>query len=77
MVGNGGLGGGLNFPDCGAGIRRGFACATTDTGHSSSLFDGSWAYNNTETVIDWGYRAMHLSVVLSKQIVQQYYAPKQ
>ena len=77
MVGNGGLGGGLNYPDCGAGMRRGFACATTNTGHNSSLSDGSWAYNNPETVSDWGYRAMHESVVLSKRIVHAYYPPQE
>jgi feruloyl esterase len=77
MVGNGGLGGGLNYPACGAGIRRGFACATTNTGHNSSVSDGTWVYNNPKTVIDWGYRAMHETVVLSKQIVEVYYAPQQ
>ena len=75
MVGNGGFAGALNYRDCGAGIRRGFACATTNTGHNSTMFDGSWAYRNSETVIDWGYRAMHQTVILAKQIVQLYYTP--
>lgn len=39
---------------------------STDTGHISAVTDGSWALNAPETLIDWGHRAMHGSVVLSK-----------
>lgn len=39
---------------------------STDTGHISEGLNGSWAINAPESVIDWGYRAMHGSVVLSK-----------
>ena len=46
---------------------------STDTGHSSTIVDGTWAYNETEKLNDWGYRAMHESIVLSKQIVTAFY----
>jgi len=46
---------------------------STDTGHSSTIPDGTWAYNEPEKLNDWGYRAMHESVVLSKQIVVAFY----
>lgn len=46
---------------------------STDTGHSSTIPDGTWAYNEPEKLNDWGYRAMHESVVLSKQIVAAFY----
>lgn len=45
---------------------------STDTGHNSFSQDGSWALNK-EKLTDWGYRAMHGSVVLAKEIVQAYY----
>ncbi|KAJ1329635.1 feruloyl esterase [Microdochium nivale] len=74
-TGNGGLGGGINWPDMGRFSKYGFASVSTDTGHLSNPVDGTWALNKPETIIDWGYRAMHGSVVLAKQIVNGYYAP--
>ncbi|RAL07144.1 tannase and feruloyl esterase [Aspergillus homomorphus CBS 101889] len=72
-VGNGGFAGGINWADMGVGARYGFASMSTDTGHNSVLSDGSWAYNEPERLIDWGYRAMHGSVVLAKEVTAQYY----
>ncbi|MCJ1392106.1 hypothetical protein MMC18_004973 [Xylographa bjoerkii] len=72
-VGNGGFAGGVNYLDMGAGLQYGFAVISTDTGHNSSSFDISWALNLPEKKIDWGYRAMHGSIVLAKQLVTAYY----
>ncbi|KAI0391449.1 feruloyl esterase B precursor [Xylariaceae sp. FL0594] len=72
-TGNGGLGGGINWPDMGIFSQYGFATMSTDTGHISSPPDGTWALNAPETIIDWGHRAMHGSVVLSKKIISAYY----
>ena len=48
---------------------------STDTGHNSSTFSpGDWALNNPEAIIDWGWRALHGSVELSKDIIEAYYA---
>jgi feruloyl esterase len=52
----------------------GFATVSTDTGHISGPDDVSWALNQPEKLINWGYRAMHGSVEAAKQIVQGYYA---
>ena len=71
--GNGGFGGGINWPGLGTYSRYGFASMSTDTGHSSISFDASWALNNPESQIDWGYRAMHGSIVLSKLLTDTYY----
>lgn len=62
----------------GAGLGYGFAVMSTDTGHSSVTTDLSWALNQPEKKIDWGYRAMHGSAVLAKEIIKAYYgsAPK-
>ncbi|KAL9112888.1 MAG: hypothetical protein Q9227_002965 [Pyrenula ochraceoflavens] len=71
--GNGGFGGGINWPDMGTFSNYGFAAMATDTGHISATGNASWALNHPESIIDWGYRAMHGSVVLGKQIVNAYY----
>lgn len=72
-VGNYGLGGGINWLAMGSGTGYGFAAMSTDTGHNSSLLDGTWALGHPQQMIDWGYRSMHMSVVQSKQIIKAYY----
>ncbi len=57
-----------------AGVGYGFATMSTDTGHNSTSGDITWAYQESEKQLDFGYRAMHGSVVLAKQIVKAYYA---
>jgi feruloyl esterase len=71
--GNGGFGGGINWNDMESNVLNGFAAVSTDTGHLSQVFDASWALNKPESIIDWGYRAMHESVVMGKQITEAYY----
>ncbi|KAI0184582.1 feruloyl esterase-like protein B [Xylaria flabelliformis] len=73
-TGNGGFGGGINYPDMGEYTHYGFATVSTDTGHLSDIEDSSWALNNPESIIDWSYRALHGSVNLAKQIVSAYYS---
>ena len=74
--GNGGFGGGINWNDMGTSALSGFVGLSTDTGHLSASGDASWALNNPETQTDWGYRAMHGSVVLGKAITEGYYGKK-
>ncbi|KAK4054366.1 hypothetical protein OIO90_003599 [Microbotryomycetes sp. JL221] len=74
MVGNGGMAGGVNFPDMWGPIARyGMAVASTDTGHTGGSGDGTWLINGPETQIDFGWRAVHLTAVYSKQIVKDFY----
>ncbi|KAF2851908.1 feruloyl esteras-like protein B precursor [Plenodomus tracheiphilus IPT5] len=73
-VGNGGFAGGINWADMSPGVRYGFATMSTDTGHNSSVIDGSWAYQNPSAQENWGHLAMHGSVVTSKTIISAYYA---
>jgi feruloyl esterase len=42
-------------------------------GHNSTPLDGSWAYNAPEKVTNWGYRALHGSIVLGKELTRSYY----
>ncbi|CCD51779.1 hypothetical protein ACHAO1_007262 [Botrytis cinerea] len=72
--GNSGFAGGVNYLEMGAGASYGFAAMSTDTGHDSSVFgNASWAVD-PEAVTDWAWRAMHLSVVAAKEVVEAYYS---
>ncbi|KAF2088005.1 putative ferulic acid Esterase/Feruloyl esterase [Saccharata proteae CBS 121410] len=73
-VGNGRYAGGINWLDMGNGVNYGFAVVSTDTGHNSSSSGTSWAAGNNERLIDWGYRAMHGSIVLAKGVAKEYYS---
>lgn len=72
-VGNGGFAGGINWLEMGAGARYGFASLSTDTGHNSTGTELEWALGRPESRIDWGWRAVHGSVELGKQLVEAYY----
>lgn len=73
QVGNGGFAGGINWEDMGAGIRYGFAVASTDTGHNSTSSDLTWAMDEPEKKLDFGFRAIHGSVVLGKALTEAFY----
>lgn len=75
-VGNGGFAGGINWLDMGQGPHFGMATMSTDTGHNSSVVNATWALNNKERLEDWGWRAMHGSVELSKVLINAYYPAK-
>ncbi len=49
------------------------ASLSTDTGHSATSGDTTWARNQPEKKTDWGWRAIHGSTVLGKQLVRAYY----
>jgi feruloyl esterase len=72
-VGNGGFAGGINWLDMAAGVGYGFASMSTDTGHNSTAGDITWALDQPEKQTDFGWRAMHESVVLAKKVVAAYY----
>lgn len=72
-VGNSGFAGGVNYPDVIWGLRKGFATVSTNTGHNSSSSDGSFLTIPEES-IDWGHRALHVSVITAKEIVSVYYS---
>ncbi|GJN92136.1 hypothetical protein Rhopal_005166-T1 [Rhodotorula paludigena] len=74
MAGNGGDSGGVNFPDMwGPLARHQMAIASTDTGHHGASGNGTFALNNPESQVDFGYRAVHLTTVYSKKIIEAYY----
>jgi feruloyl esterase len=55
------------------GIEKGYASATTDTGHQGTVIDASWALNNPAKRIDFAYRGTHVTAVATKAISQAYY----
>lgn len=71
-VGNGGFIGQISYTALAGQLNRGYATASTDTGHASGN-DESWALGHPEKLIDWSYRAVHETTVDSKLIVQAFY----
>jgi feruloyl esterase len=72
-LGSGGLGGTIDYGALVAALARGYASATTDTGHDESGPAGSFALGHPEKVIDYGYRSTHLTAVIGKEIVARYF----
>jgi feruloyl esterase len=53
-------------------LERGeFVTASSDLGHNAS--DGAWASGNEAGLIDYGHRAMHLTTLATKAVIQAYY----
>ena len=74
-VGNGGYTGAINYPAMGLGLSRGFAAASTDTGHQTPIgfFDDSWVAGHPDRVENFGHRAHHLLADRAKRIVRAFY----
>ncbi len=77
-IGNGGWSGNIWYGDMSDALQRGYATASTDTGHEGSPVDASFALGHPEKLIDFGYRAFHETTVKAKAILSAYYgdAPK-
>lgn len=72
-VGNGRFAGSINYRDLGAALRAGFATASTDTGHEANGIEAKWALGHPEKIVDFGSRAIHLTNVVGKTIVHDFY----
>ncbi len=70
-VGNGGWSGAIVTPALGAAVRRGYATASTDTGHQGG--SASFALGHPEKLIDYAYRSEHEMTVKAKAIIAAYY----
>ena len=73
----GNLGNSANKPDIDVSLARGYASATTDSGHSGR--EENWYYvgkpgvPNAPKLTDYYYRATHQATVASKEFVKSYY----
>jgi Tannase and feruloyl esterase len=54
-------------------VNDGYATAGTDTGHQGGVTDASWALNNPERLLNFGYLAVHRTAEVAKAIVRSYY----
>lgn len=74
--GNGGFAGSIGYQHLAGYLKRGFAVAGTDAGHKAEATDASWAYGHPEKIKDFGWRAIHLTAVRAKEIMDAYYGKR-
>jgi feruloyl esterase len=71
--GNGGFAGEIGYFGLGLAVQQGYATVGTDTGHSGSGTDASWALGHPEKVADFGYRAIHKMTEIAKAAIKAFY----
>jgi len=71
-VGNGAFNGTIAYPAMVEALARGYATASTDTGHVGG--GAAWSLGHREKVVDFGWRAVHEMTVTSKRIIETFYA---
>jgi len=69
--GNGGFAGVISYRGMGDGVKRGYATAGTDTGHTTT--DAKWALGHPQKVIDFGYRGIHEMTTKARAIIDAFY----
>ena len=70
--GDGGKDGDLDYAN--HRVAEGYAVTNSNTGHDNGVEPGaSFAFNNRQAEIDFGYRAVHLTVMAGKLLVNEYY----
>ena len=70
-VGGGGFAGSISYGPIAGALLRGYATASTDTGHSTP--GGSWALGHPELVTDYAYRGIREMTLKAKAIVTAFY----
>ena len=75
-VGNGGYAGLISFSGLAGAVARGYAAASTDTGHTGG--NAEFAMGHLEKLVDYGHRAVHEMTVKAKLVIAAFYgnAPK-
>jgi len=69
--GNGGFAGTIDYVGLAGAVRRGYASAGTDTGHSTE--GAEWALNHPEKIADYGYRGIHEMTLTGEALARVYY----
>lgn len=72
-VGNGGWSGAISYGAMEQMLLRGYATASTNTGHDGSGSDASFAMGHPEKLIDLGYRSVHELTLKAKTIIAAFY----
>jgi feruloyl esterase len=70
-VGNGGWAGAISYPQMALALSRGYATASTDTGHSTP--GAGFAIGHPEKLRDYAYRAVHEMTVTAKAVINAFY----
>jgi feruloyl esterase len=69
-VGNGGYSGAIGYAAMAVALRRGYATASTDTGHAGD--DMKFGQGHPEKIVDWAYRSIHVTADAAKIIVRDH-----
>jgi feruloyl esterase len=74
-VGNGGMAGSISYAAMATALIEGYATASTDTGHIAgpAAFDASWASGRPDLIEDFGHRALHVTTVNAKQLIEAFF----
>lgn len=70
-VGNGGWSGSIVYPALANALTRGYAAASTNTGHDGG--DASFVPGHPEKLVDFAYRAVHEMTLKAKAITEAFY----
>jgi len=71
-VGNGGLAGSISYDAMMQSLTRGYATASTDTGHVDKIGNDSWALDE-KLIVDFASRSIHMTAVAAKAVIRAYY----
>jgi hypothetical protein len=72
-VGNGIWAGSLSYTELARNVERSYATAATDTGHVGNGLTAEWAVGHPERLNDFGHRAVHVTTVAAKAVVEAFY----
>jgi feruloyl esterase len=74
-VGNGGWAGTISYGALAQQLRRGYATASTNTGHQAEagLNMARFAFEKPEQLIDFAYRAHHETAITAKMLIEAFY----
>jgi feruloyl esterase len=70
-VGNGGWSGNISYGALAGAVTRGYASASTDTGHSGG--SAEFALGHPEKLIDFAYRSEHEMTIKAKALIAAFY----
>jgi feruloyl esterase len=73
-IGNGGYGGSIPYGSMARPLFLGYVTAGTDMGHDAiATPGGTWAFGHPEKIVDWGRRAIHVTAVAGKAVLEAFY----
>ncbi|MBB5987506.1 tannase/feruloyl esterase family alpha/beta hydrolase [Sphingobium lignivorans] len=72
-IGNGIWAGQISYAQMAEPLARGYAVASTDTGHVGNGLTAEFAIGHPEKLVDFGHRAVHLMTRTAKQAIGDFY----